>query len=64
MNNKDLIIIDNENFFLEDDNFYCDNIESKSIPEGLNNFKKVYLIARKSKTKRVQKINLKEIKIS
>ena len=28
MNNKDLTIIDNEKFFLEDDNFYCDNIYS------------------------------------
>ena len=36
MNNKDLTIIDNEKFSLEDDSFYCDNIESKSIPEGLN----------------------------
>ena len=64
MNNKDLTIIDNEKFSLEDDSFYCDNIESKSISEGLNKFKKVYLIARKSKIKRVQKINLERIKIS
>ena len=63
MNNKDLAIIDNEKIFLDDNSFYCDNIDSKSIPEGLNNFKKVYLIARYSKTKRVQKINLKEIKV-
>ena len=64
MNDKKLVIIDNEKIFKKNDNFYCDNIDAKSIPEELSNIKKTYVIARKSKTKRVQKINLTEIKIA
>ena len=33
---KKLIIIDNESIFTKDNIFYCDNIEAKSISEGLN----------------------------
>ena len=62
MSISNLVIIENEKIFKENNNFYCDNIDAKSIPEGLNNFKKIFVIARKSKIKRVQKINLSEIK--
>ena len=62
MNDKNLVIIDNEKIFEESNNFYCDNIDAKSIPEGLSNIAKTYVIARKSKIKRVQKINLTKIK--
>ena len=64
MNNKTLVIVDNEKIFEENGLFFCDNIDSKSIPEGLSSFKKTYLIARKSKIKRAQKINLTEINAS
>ena len=57
MNNINLVIIDNEKIFKENNSFYCDNIDTKSISEELNKFKKVYAVARKSKIKRVQKIN-------
>ena len=62
MNNKTLVIIDNEKIYNENNFFYCDNIDSKSIPEELGNFRKIYVVARKSKIKRTQKINLSEIK--
>ena len=62
MSIQDLVIIENEKVFKENDNFYCDNIDGKSIPEGLSNLRKTYVIARKSKIKRVQKINIDEIK--
>ena len=62
MNNKTLVIIDNEKIYNENNFFYCDNIDSKSIPEELKNFRKIYVVARKSKIKRTQKINLSEIK--
>ena len=62
MNDKSLVIIDNEKIFKQNENYYCDNIDCKSIPEGLSNRGKTLVIARKSKTKRVQKINLSNIK--
>ena len=34
--NKKLIIINNESVSKRDNKFYCDNIEMKSLPEGLN----------------------------
>ena len=33
---KDLVIINNEKIFKEDDAFYCDNLDLKILPEGLN----------------------------
>ena len=42
MSNRNLIIIENEKIFEENNNFYCDNIDSKSIPEGLSNIKKTH----------------------
>ena len=63
MSINNLVIVENEKIFQEKDKFYCDNIDAKSIPEGINNFRKIYLIARKSKVKRVQQINLSQVKI-
>ena len=62
MSVKKIVIIENDKIFEENNNFYCDNIDAKSIPEGINKFKKTYVIARKSKINRVHKINLNEIK--
>ena len=61
MSYRNLVIIENEKIFKENNNFYCDNIDAKTIPEGLSNIKKTSVIARKSKIKRVQKINVTEI---
>ncbi len=63
MSINNLVIVENEKIFQEKNKFYCDNIDAKSIPEGINNFRKIYLIARKSKAKRVQQINLSQVKI-
>ena len=64
--NKDLIIINNEKIFKDNDEFYCHNLDLKVLPEGLNEHHKVQYIVRSSnKSERGhQKINLKSIKIA
>ena len=52
--NKDLVIINNEKISKEKTNFYCDNIDVKSIPEDLDKKFSVTLIARNSKDKRMR----------
>jgi len=61
---KDLVIINNEKIFKEKGNFYCDNLDLKILPEGLNNYYKVQYIVRSSFKKKYQKINLSNIKPS
>ena len=61
---KDLVIINNEKISKNNESFYCDNVDMKSIPEGLNESFKVTLIARKSKVKKTRKINLEKIEVS
>ena len=56
--NKDLVIINNEKISKEKTNFYCDNIDVKSIPEDLDKKFSVTLIARNSKDKRMRQINI------
>ena len=58
---KKLFIISNESIFNYQGNFFCDNIDTKSTSEGLNNKFKVNIIARKSKKTRSHKINLKNV---
>ena len=60
---KKLFMISNESIILEDGKFYCDNIDLKSTPEGLNKKFEVNLFARKSNKKRSHEIKLKKIKI-
>ena len=58
-------IISNEKVHLEEENFFCDNIDMKSLPEGLSKSFEVQVFARKSKVLRnSHKINLKNITIS
>ena len=59
---KDLIIINNEKVYKEKDNYYCDNLDLKVLPEGLNEYHSVEYIVRNAKKKGHQKINLKSIK--
>ena len=59
--NKNLVIINNEKVSQEANSFYCDNIDMKSIPEGLSNKLEVLFIGRKSIVERFHKINLKKI---
>ena len=58
-----LFIISSEKIYEDNNNFYCDNIELKSTPEGLNKKFEVNLLARKSNIKRSHRINIKNIKI-
>ena len=64
MKSNSLVIISNEKIFKHYENFFCDNIEMKSLPEGLSNFHQITYIARTSKIKRSHKINLKKIQIA
>ena len=60
MPNK-LVIVSNESINEHNHTYYCDNIDSKSIPEGLSKNLEVILLGRKSKIIRSNKINLKNI---
>ena len=64
MSNSDLVIINNEKIFNEENGFYCDNVDIKSIPENLDKNFNVILVARNSKIKRSHQISLKKIEIS
>ena len=64
MSYKDLIIINNEKIFQDNDNFYCENLDLKVLPEGLSDYHQVQYIVRKSRKKGKQKINFKNIKIA
>ena len=57
-----LYIISNESIFEENGNFFCDNIDLKSTPEGLNNYFDIILVGRKSIEKRKHKIKIQNIK--
>ena len=60
---KKLFIFSNESISSLDGKFYCDNIDLKSTPEGLNKKFEVSLFARKSNKKRSHEIKVKKIKI-
>ena len=57
-----LLIISNESISDNGVNFYCDNIDLKSTPEGLSNSFELSLLGRGSKIKRTHIINIKNIK--
>jgi len=63
LNKKKLVIISNEKTSINENGIYCDNIDLKTIPEGLNETFKVLSISRKSNLDRFHKINLNNIKI-
>ena len=60
---KKLFIFSNESIFVEDNKYYCDNLDLKSTPEGLNKKFEVNLIGRKSLKKMSHEIKLKKVKI-
>ena len=64
MKNKEIYIISNESIQEDSKNYYCDNLDLKSIPEGLNNTFNVNVIARKSRLKRYHVINNVNIKVA
>ena len=60
---KKLFIISNESVLNYEGKFFCNNIDTKIISEGLNSQFQTNLIARKSKIKRSHCINLNNVKI-
>ena len=62
--NKKLVIITNEKISINNGDFFCDNIDIKSITEGLSENFDVTVISRKTNLNRSHKINLKEIILS
>ncbi len=60
---KKLFIFSNESIFSQGDKFFCDNIDLKSTPEGLNKKFEVNLLGRKSNKIRAHEIKIKKIKI-
>ncbi len=60
---KKLFIFSNESIFTQEQKYFCDNIDLKSSPEGLNKKFEVNLFGRKSSKKRAHEIKLKKIKI-
>ena len=60
---KKLFIFSNESIFFQDGKYFCDNIDLKSSPEGLNKKFEVNLFGRVSSKKRVHEIKLKKVKI-
>ena len=60
---KKLFIFSNESIYLQEEKYFCDNIDLKSSPEGLNKKFEVNLFGRKSYKKRTHEIKLKKIKI-
>jgi len=61
---KNLVIINNEKVFSNENGFFCDNIDLKSIPEGLSKNFNLLAILRTSTNERSHKINLKSIKLA
>ena len=51
---KKLFIFSNESISEEDEKFYCDNLDLKSTPEGLNRKFEVNLFGRKSFKKNIK----------
>ena len=60
---KKLFIFSNESVSTQDGKFYCDNIDLKSTPEGLNKKFDVNFFARKSKKKGIHEIKIKKITV-
>ena len=63
MSTQELNIVTNESFNSENNSFFCDNIDLKSIPEELNKFCKVNIIGRKSSVKRSKLVKLSTINV-
>ena len=60
MKNK-LFVFTNEKISFKEGYFYCDNIDIKNTPEGLNKKFEIILFGRESKIKRSHEIKLKRI---
>ena len=61
---KPIVIINNEKIFRQNNDFYCRNFDMKFLPEGLRIHHNVQFIARRSKKKEGNKLNLENIKVA
>ena len=61
---RKLVIISNEKISTFENKYYCDNIDMKSISEGLSKIFKILIIARRSNVERSHQINLEAINIA
>ena len=59
-----LFIISNEKISNSANNFFCDNLDMKSTPEGLNTNFDIHILARNSSKARSHKINIEKITLS
>ena len=59
-----LCIISNEKISNSANNFFCDNLDMKSTPEGLNTNFDIHILARNSSKARSHKINIEKITLS
>ena len=59
-----LCIISNEKITNSANNFFCDNLDMKSTPEGLNTNFDIHILARNSSKARSHKINIEKITLS
>ena len=64
MKKENLVLITNEKVMKSSTNYLCDNIDIKSIPEGLNKNFQILLVTRKSKIERSHEININDIHIA
>ena len=64
MKKNPLVIINNEKVFKQGSEHYCDNLDMKVLPEGLNTQHDVEFIVRSSKNKGSQPLNLENIKVA
>ena len=60
---KKLFIFSNESILQNEGKFYCDNIDLKTTPEGLNKKFEINLFGRKTKKNRSHEIKIKKTKI-
>ena len=60
---KKLFIFSNERILSKEERFFCDNIDLKTTPEGLNKKFEVILFGRKTKKKRSHEIKIKKTKV-
>ena len=60
---KKLFIFSNESILPHEGKFFCDNIDLKTTPEGLNKKFEINLFGRKTKKKRSHEIKIKKTKI-
>ena len=61
---KKIVIINKEKISKRNNSFFCDNIDLKTIPEGLEKNFDVSVIAVKSKVERSHKISLDNIQVT